>query len=270
VWSGNTGTFTAKAIAKPKKSHRPVDVANAGVLGDLDEVERDAVDTVAAGDEHRRHDRHEHERRADHRVEEELHGRVLAALVAPAADEEVHRHEHDLEEHEEQEQVEAQERAHHAGLEQQQPREVRLVLRGIVVVRVDAEDGEREQHAGQQHEEQRDAVDTEVPADPPLLDPRVLRHELEAVVGLVELGREPHGHRSGGDRADRRDELHELGATLGEQDDQRGSRGREHDEHRQDREREIAGRAGGEHHSTPRPMTNQAKSRTTPTPSTPA
>ena len=72
----------------------------------------------------------EHERRADHRVQEELRGGVDAALVAPAADEEVHRHEHDLEEDEEQEQVEAEERAHHAGLEQQQPREVRLVLAG--------------------------------------------------------------------------------------------------------------------------------------------
>ena len=54
----------------------------------------------------------------------------------------------------------AQEHAEAARLEQQQPGVVRLG----VVVRVDAEDGEREQQAGEHDEEQRDAVDAQVPA----------------------------------------------------------------------------------------------------------
>jgi hypothetical protein len=50
-----------------------------------------------------------------------------------------------------------------AGFEQQHPRQVALV----VVVRVDPRDGEREQDPGEHHEEQRDAVDAEVPGDAP-------------------------------------------------------------------------------------------------------
>ena len=169
VCSGNSGTFTANAIANAKNSHRPVLAANVGVLGDLDQVERDLA-VVGLGQHGRGDDADQHERRADHREQEELRGRVDAVVVAPAADEEVHRHEHDLEEHEEQEQVEADEAAHHAGFEQQHPRQVALV----VVVRVDAGDHQREQHAGEHDQEQRDAVDAEVPRDAPRLDPRVL------------------------------------------------------------------------------------------------
>ena len=73
------------------------------------------------------------------------------------------------------------------GLEQQHPRQVPLV----VVVRIDADDDQREQHAGQHDEEQRDAVDAEVPRDAPRLDPRVLADELEAGVGRVERRQRP-------------------------------------------------------------------------------
>ena len=114
-------------------------------------------------------------------------------LVAPPADQEVHRHEHDFEEQEEHEQVEAEERPDHARLEQQHPGQVRLV----VVVRVDAEQRQREQHGGEHDEEQRDAVDAEMPRDPPRLDPCVLRHELVAGFAGVERGEQPHAHRPG-------------------------------------------------------------------------
>ena len=175
VCSGKIGTLTAKATAKAKNSHRPVVAGNSACSAISTRSNVSSPDAVVAGQEHRRDDPDEHERRAEHREQEELQRRVLPALVAPPADEEVHRHEHDLEEDEEHEQVEAEEAAHHAGLEQQQPGEVRL----LVVMWVGAEDGEREQHAGQHDEEQRDPVDAEVPRDAPLLDPRVLRDELE-------------------------------------------------------------------------------------------
>ena len=103
----------------------------------------------------------EHERRADHREQEELGGGVDAVAVAPPPDEEVHRHEHDLEADEEQEEVERRKVPMHAGLEQQDPRGVGL----LVVVALDAEQREREQDAGEHDEEQRDAVDAEVPRD---------------------------------------------------------------------------------------------------------
>src|SRR5439155_6751874 len=54
---------------------------------------------------------------------------------------------------------------------------------------------EREQQAGEQDEEQRDAVDTEVPRDPEVLDPEVLRGELEAGVVTVELGEDRKSKR---------------------------------------------------------------------------
>ena len=53
VCSGNIGTLTANAMAKAKNSQRPVRRGEVGVLGDLDEVERDAPDAVVAGEERR-------------------------------------------------------------------------------------------------------------------------------------------------------------------------------------------------------------------------
>ena len=170
VWNGNIGTLTAKAMAKAKNSQRPVAVGNEACSASVDEVERDLADAVAAAEQHRGEDADEHERRAEHREQEELRRRVHPVAVAPAADEEVHRHEHDLEEDEEHEQVEAEERAHHPGLEQEHPGEVRL----LVVVRVGGEERQREQDPGEHDEQQRDAVDAEVPGDAPVLDPRVL------------------------------------------------------------------------------------------------
>ena len=86
-------------------------------LGEFDEVECDLSDAVISGNKHGGENRHEHECRARHRVQEELRRRIFTAFVTPSTDEEVHRYEHDLEEHEEQEEVEAQEGTHDASLE---------------------------------------------------------------------------------------------------------------------------------------------------------
>ena len=132
VWNGKIGTLTANAMANAKNSQRPVEAAKLApsAISTRSNVvwprSRLARATVAI-------EADEHERRTEHREQEELRGRVDAVLVAPSADQEVHRHEHDLEEDEEHEQVEAEEAAHHAGLQQQQPRQVRP----LVVVRVD-------------------------------------------------------------------------------------------------------------------------------------
>ena len=178
-----------------------------GLLGEHDEIERHLAHPVVGGEERRGDDADEHERRAEHREQEELQRRVLTVVVAPPADQEVHRHEHDLEEDEEDEEVEAEEAAHQPGLQQEQPGEVRL----LAVVRVGTEDRQREQQARQHDEEQGDAVDPEVPRDPPLLDPGVLRHELEAGVGGVELDEQPHAESSREDTGQQPDELDQLG-----------------------------------------------------------
>ena len=114
------------------------------------------------------HDADEHQGGAEHREDEELQGGVDALAVAPPADEEVHRHEHDLEHHEEQEQVEGAEHADAPALQHEQPGVVRL----RVVVRGDGDDRQREQQTRQHDEEQRHPVDAEVPGDPELGDPR--------------------------------------------------------------------------------------------------
>ena len=231
-----------------------------GTLGDLDEIERDTTEIVA-GDPCRCDEAHQHERRTEHRVEEELRRCVLAALVAPPADEEVHRHEHDLEEDEEEEQVEAEERPHHAGLQHQHPGEIRL----LVMMRIDAGDHDRKQQSGQDHHEQRDAVDAEVPADSPLLDPRVLGHELESAVGGLERGEQPDAHRGRDDRREQCDQLRELGTrSCGEQHTER-ARDRHEDQCRENRKGARCATCR-QHHRIPRITTNHVSSSTTPTP----
>ena len=127
----------------------------------------------------------------------------------PPADEEVHRHEDELEEDEEHEQVEAEEGAHHPGFEQEHPREVRL----LVVVRIRREERQREQDSGEHDEQQRDPVDTDEPGDPPVLDPLVLGDELEASLAAVEGGDQPEAHRAGDDCRQPGDQLDEIGSA---------------------------------------------------------
>ena len=118
VWNGKNGALIAKARKKPRNSQRSAPASNRRV------AERLPVEGVPT--EHPQADhRGQHEQAADERVEEELDRRVLAPRAAEGADEEVHRHEHDLEEDVEQEHVGGREDADHGELERQQQREVR-------------------------------------------------------------------------------------------------------------------------------------------------
>ena len=94
---------------------------------------------VVLGDDEQGDERHQHQRRTEHGVEEELQRRVLTILAAPHTDHEVHRQQHELEEDEEQDQVLSDERAGHPGLQHQHQDEERLrVARcGHVIPRVD-------------------------------------------------------------------------------------------------------------------------------------
>ena len=145
-------------------------------------------------DEGQRQDPHQQEGRAEEGVEEELDGGVGAALVAPAGDDEVGGHERELEHEEEDDEVERQEAPHHRRLQQEDPGEVGP---GVLAVAPE-DDGEREQQRGQQHQEDGDAVDPEVPVHPEAAaGVLVVRDQLEAAV--VHL----HGDQ-GGDRDDGR------------------------------------------------------------------
>ena len=180
-----------------------------GTFGQLHQIERDVAQAVLRQNGGR-DDADQHERRAEHRVEEELCCGVDALVVTPAADEEIHRHEDDFEEQEEEEKIEADETAHHTRLEDEHPSEVALVI----VVRVDSDNDEREQQSGENDEEQRDAVDTDVPTDSPIADPRMLRDELESGVGGFERRKQPHAETGRGDAGNECNELRPLGTTV--------------------------------------------------------
>ena len=182
----------------------------------------------------------QHQGRTEHRVEEELHRRVLAIAVTPARDQEVHRHEHDLEEHEEHEEIEGDEHPEATSLEDQQPGEVGLGA----VFGVDGDDREREQQHGQHDQPQRNAVDAGQPRDAERLDPRLLAGELELIGGPgLELPQGVDTERCGHDRGRDRQDLGVLDANLGYERDQGCADRRQQHHDRDEREADV----GGEH-----------------------
>ncbi len=117
VWNGNSGALIAKAMKKPRNSA----ICTGSLMSSLverEEVERAGAELVGARDVEA-DDRREHEQAAEQAVEQELHRGVRPARPAVAADEEVHRDEHRLEEDVEQEDVGRREDADHHRLEQQ-------------------------------------------------------------------------------------------------------------------------------------------------------
>jgi hypothetical protein len=121
----------------------------------------------------------QHEHRAEQRVEEELHARVVAPRATPDPDHEEHRDEHELPEDEEQDQVEGDERAGHARLQHQHQRQERLRLarRWQDLERVDR--AQQRQQVGEEEQRQRDAVDREEEARVDRRDPRHVGDELQ-------------------------------------------------------------------------------------------
>ena len=138
-------------------------------LGQDHKIERDFANRVTR-QQRRCHNAHQHECRPGHGEQKELGGRIHAVVITPTADQEIHRHEHNFEKHEEQKQVEAHERAHHACLQDEHPRQIRA----LVMVRVDPGDYQWKQNSGEHHEKQRNAVNAEMPRNTPGWNPLVL------------------------------------------------------------------------------------------------
>ena len=129
VWKGHMGTLMAKARKKPRKAHS-CSVGSKSKAQQLLVVEGALPGAggllVAPG---HGQDGHQHEQRADERVDDELDRRVDAVGAAPDADDEVHRHEDDFPEDVEEEEVEGQEDAQHAHLEDEEGDHVLLHAR---------------------------------------------------------------------------------------------------------------------------------------------
>ncbi len=185
------------------------------------------ADALLGGDHVEPDHRGQHDQSAEQVVEQELDGRVGALLgvlalgaVAEAADEEVHRDEHGLEEHVEQEDVGGLEGEHHHRLDRQDQGEEALgpaaALEGAGVVgdRVGVVPGgqhhEGHQDRGEQDQHHRDAVDAQAVADAEVGDPRVRLGELVVRPAGGEADRDDDGQCQRRQRERQRDDLVEV------------------------------------------------------------
>src|SRR5579883_907599 len=108
-------------------------------------------------------DADQHERGAEHGVDEEFYSGVDAAVVAPDADEEGHGDQHDFPEEEEEEEIEGEKDPDDADFEQKE-HHVEF-LDAVVHAIPGSHDAERREEGGEDDEEEADAVDAEVIVD---------------------------------------------------------------------------------------------------------
>ncbi len=176
------------------------------------------------GQEVQRHEADDHERRAEQRVEEELHRRVAALLAAPHADHEVHRQQDDLEEDEEEDEVLGAEGADHARLEDEDQDQERLGVLRLREVVPGVDDAQRHDEQREGDQRQRDAVDADDVAAVDERDPRLVDDELEgAAVVVVEVGEQQDPHESHDEARGQRDDLVEVLLGLGDDEHHDGA-----------------------------------------------
>ncbi|MCA9706176.1 MAG: hypothetical protein KDK70_10035 [Myxococcales bacterium] len=170
----------------------------------------------------------QHQRRADHGVDEELDRSRDPLLGTPDPDDEVHGDEHQLPEGEEQDEVQGAERPDHPGLEHQHGGHE---LGPPLVDRVPrAPDAQRGQQRGQQDDEEREAVDAHVVVDAELGDPRDVGDELHVGLADGEAGgqreRDQQFEHAEGDA----DAVRQLGLALGQRGHHQGAHDRQHEQ----------------------------------------
>ena len=224
----------------------------------------EAPDAAVQALERPRHpqDGDQHQQAPRHGEEEELHRRVDLALAAPDADEQVHRHQHDLPEDVEEEEVPGEKRSEHAGREQQQRgAEHRPVLRDPFPR---AEDHQRQQEDAQQHERHRDAVDREVVPDAVAGDPGEHRvvHPREGAVRAQVRRKVQDAEGELDERGDQHVDLGRLGSGFLEEEQRHGRDRGEEDQAGQ----RVAGEQceKGFHRRSGQPNAIQQPSRITP------
>ena len=201
-----------------------------GVLGDVGtvlvepleaEVGCGRIGGVVLGDNEQGDETNQHQRRSEHRVQEELQRGVLAILATPHADHEVHRKQHEFEEDEEQDQVLRHERAGHAGLQHEHQHEERLgVARaGHVVPAVDHHQYGDDHR--QQVQRQADAIEADRVRGANRLDPAMRGEELQLLaLAVVELERGDNANGKRGERGTDRDRLGGVDVLLGDEQHQ--------------------------------------------------
>ena len=149
----------------------------------------------------------QHQHRAGQGVEEELDRRVQPPAAAPDADDEVHRHQHDLPEDVEQEHVQHHEDAEHARLQEQE--ESVVLLDALLDRRPRAQDRQPADDHREQDHQVAEPVDAQVVLGAQRRDPVVPLDQLEVAVGAFE----------GADHRDR-DQQPQHGEAVGHVADQ--------------------------------------------------
>ena len=183
----------AKARAKAPKSQYWV------LDGDTQLVELEHIEgRLARGlqiDEVKGKDGHKHQDASGHGKEEELDRRIDPPLgITPDADEKVHGDEHHLpEDIEEDRDPGPPEAPDHPRLEEEEGNHEFLDPEGDRLP--GAEDAEDGQEGGQQDQEQADAVDAQFVADPVVLDPPPVLHELHGGCRSSQRRRKAAGRR---------------------------------------------------------------------------
>ena len=182
-----------------------------------------------------RQDGDQHQHAARHRVQDELHRRVDAPLVAPDPDQEVHRDEHRVPEHVEQEHVQGQEDADHRALEGEHEEGE---LPHLLVHRPPRpEQRQRREEAGEHDQEQADAVHADGVLDAERRDPVDALDHLEVGPRGVEPAPHPERERELDERHAQGSPLHEgvaLVLAVADEQEQHRPGERQHDQRGED------------------------------------
>src|SRR5690348_4080643 len=176
--------------------------------------------------------RHQHQDRANHCVQNEFQRGVNFAPVSPDADEEVHRNEHHFPEHEKEEEVERAENANHAGLEHEQHGEKFFYVRLDTLPR--AQNRERSKERGQQDEEKADTVNAHVIVNLEAGDPVVKLLELIAAVAEIKSAKQEERQNEFDNGSDQREAANPNMVVAFEQKQRKRPKEREERQHRQD------------------------------------
>ena len=104
-----------------RQKHPPLEGSGKAAVDELQHIERATLRVKVE-----REDPDQHHYGAQHRVEEELHGRIRSALASPYRDQEVHRDQNEFPEHVEEHEVECHEDAVGANSQEQDHGEIEL------------------------------------------------------------------------------------------------------------------------------------------------
>ena len=122
-------------------------------------------------------DGHQHQETADHGVEQEFERGVNAPFATPDANQEVHGNQHDFPEDVEEKDINRDKGPDHAGFQDEKEKEI--LPDPMFNAAPGGQNHQRRKKGRQQHEEQADAIDTNIVFDPEFANPGIALNELK-------------------------------------------------------------------------------------------